>query len=88
MKRYITPNGARGVRVGVSVSAKVGKAVVRNKIRRRLKEIFRMNQDGFRQGFDLVVVARDAAATAEYAEIERDLFYLAGKLGVTAGARP
>jgi len=70
------------VRYGLSVSKKVGNAVVRNKLRRRLKEIFRLNAGRFLQGYDIVVVGRATAATASYAELERDLLYLAGKLHI------
>jgi len=83
LKRYIREKDTREVRVGVSVSGKVGKAVIRNKIRRRLKEILRNNPTKIKRGHDLVIVARDAATAAEYWELERDLFYLAEKLGVT-----
>jgi RNase P protein component len=73
-------------RVGITVGGKVGNAVVRNKLRRRLKEICRLNSARFLGGFDLVIIARDAAAAARYAELNRDLMYLADKLGVTVDA--
>ncbi|MDR0818799.1 MAG: ribonuclease P protein component [Oscillospiraceae bacterium] len=89
MKRYTAvgrgksrPYTGAGVRVGVTVSAKVGNAVVRNKIRRRVKEICRLNLVKLKPGFDLVIVARDKAAASGYQELERDLVYLFDKLGM------
>lgn len=68
--------------MGLTVSAKLGHAVVRNRIRRRLREIYRLNEGRFRVGFDIVVVARSRAVTAEYAELEKAYLSLADKLGL------
>ena len=59
-------------RLGLTVSPKVGKAVVRNAVRRRLKEIYRLLQ-GLDAGYDIVVVARRRAAEASFSEIKKDL---------------
>jgi ribonuclease P protein component len=56
-------------RLGISVSKKVGGAVVRNRVRRRLREILRAALPGTRSGFDLILVARAAAAKATFAEL-------------------
>lgn len=69
-------------RVGITVSAKLGHAVVRNRIRRRLREIYRLNESRFRTGWDIIVVARSRAVTAEYAELEKAYLSLAAKLGL------
>lgn len=45
-------------RLGLTVSTKVGCAVVRNRVRRRLREIYRLNEDMLTSGVDIVVVAR------------------------------
>ena len=74
--------GRNRSRVGLTVSAKLGHAVVRNRIRRRLREIYRLNEGRFRTGVDLVVVARSRAVTAEYAELEKAYLSLADKLGL------
>ena len=69
-------------RVGITVSKKLGHAVVRNRVRRRLREIHRLNERRFQTGWDIVVVARSRAVTAEYAELERAYLSLAAKLGL------
>ena len=79
---YCRRNGSRENRLGLTVGTKVGKAVVRNRIRRRLREIYRLNEGRFRRGWDLVAVARSRAAEADYRELEKDFLRLAGKLGI------
>ena len=63
-------------RVGFTVSNKVGKAVQRNRIRRRLREIYRLAEPQIIRGAEIVVVARQASREAGYAEL-RDAFYRA-----------
>ena len=61
-------------RLGLVVSRRVDKrAVVRNRIKRRLREIFRLHRARLTQPLDIVVVARREAATAEFSEIEREV---------------
>lgn len=79
---YCRRNGQPVSRLGFTVSTKLGHAVVRNRIRRRLREIYRLNEGRFRTGFDIVVVARSRAVTAEYAELEKAYLSLADKLGL------
>ena len=56
--------------------------MVRNKVRRRLREAYRVHASKFRTGFDLVVVARVKAVHVPYHELERSLLRMAEKLGV------
>lgn len=63
-------------RVGISVSKKVGNSVVRHRVKRRVREIFRVNDDMLRKSFDIVVVARVEAKSRTYGELERDIFHL------------
>ena len=68
---YCRRNG-RGVnRMGYTVSSKLGGAVVRNRVRRRLREIARLNMPELKTGWDVVVVARSRAVAASYAELDR-----------------
>ena len=67
-------------RTGFTVSKKLGKAVVRNRVRRRLREIVRLNQPKLRQGYDLVVVARQRAVNADYQRLEQDFLRCCGQL--------
>lgn len=73
------PSRAGPARAGLVVSKKVGKAVVRNKIRRRLREILRRM---LLPPCDLMVVAQPEAATASYAELHRDLAFTLKKSGL------
>lgn len=57
-------------RVGFTVSAKLGHAVVRNRIRRQLREIYRLNSSSLKQGYDVIIVARGRCVGAEYGRIE------------------
>ena len=77
---YVRPNRRGRNRLGVTVSTKLGHAVVRNRVRRRLREIFRLNQSGLAQGYDMILVARMRAVGAEYRE--RAFLNVCGKLGL------
>ena len=69
-------------RIGFTVSTKLGHAVVRNRVRRRLREAYRLHEAEFVPGTELVIVARTRAAAASYAELEHSLLSAARKLGV------
>ncbi len=62
--------GGNGCRLGITVSAKVGKAVVRNRIRRLIRESYRLMEDRVSPGLDMVVVARSRAASADYRTVK------------------
>lgn len=69
-------------RVGFTVTVKLGHAVVRNRIRRRLREIYRLHESELRRGLDIVVVARTRSVNAAYRDLERDFLSAARKLGL------
>lgn len=79
---YCRKNGSQENRVGLTVGVKLGHAVVRNRIRRRLREIYRLHEDRFARGYDIVVVARSYAPQATYRELEKAYLHLAAKLGI------
>lgn len=65
---------ATAPRFGFTATKKLGNAVIRNRIRRRLKEVVRLVAPGAaRAGFDYVLIAREVAATRSFADLERDL---------------
>jgi ribonuclease P protein component len=70
----------REKRVGFSVSKKVGNAVTRNKVRRRLRECFRPLLGDVKTGL-YVVIARPSAANAAFRDLDRDVHYLLRKQG-------
>lgn len=80
---YARPNGSDGIRLGFTVTGKVGKAVTRNRVRRRLREIYRLHEDGLKPGFDVVIVARTRAASASYQRLESEFLAACGKLELT-----
>ena len=69
-------------RLGITVTAKLGKAVVRNRVRRRLREIYRLNEAKLLRGVDMIVVARGRSTSATYWELERDYLCCCKKLGL------
>lgn len=69
-----------GPRVGFCVSKKLGKAVVRNKLRRRLREVYRENAQNFNSRWDLVIVARKDAAQATFQELRTAFLSLIKRL--------
>lgn len=70
---HAAPNGLDHARLGLTVSRKVGGAVVRNRLRRRLRAAYRTNRDRFPAGYDVVIGAKPTAATAPYRELLADL---------------
>lgn len=75
--RSDVPASASSARLGVTVTRKVGPAVVRNRIRRLVREVFRRKRDSFRAGCDMVWVAKQSAASVSYAEVAADMDALA-----------
>ena len=69
-------------RVGITVSKKLGHAVVRNRVRRRLREIYRLNEQLFQPGWDIVVVARTRAVEAPFQKLTASYLSLAAKAGI------
>ncbi len=78
---YARRAGQRANRLGFTVTAKVGKAHTRNRVRRRLREIYRLHESGLRPGYDMVVVARPRAAEVTYKRLETEFLSACHELG-------
>ena len=76
---YILENGLQENRIGISVSKTVGNSVVRHHLTRLIRESYRLSEEHFRCGIDIVVIARTSAKGRNYHEIESALIHL-GKL--------
>ena len=81
---YTRKNRTSTNRVGITVSKKLGHAVVRNRVRRRLREVYRLHEDQFQPGWDIVVVARSRCIKAPFRDIVSAYLALAGKAGILA----
>ena len=79
---YCRKNRMDHNRLGITVSVKLGHAVVRNRARRRLREVFRLNSGALRQGYDFVIVARGRTLTASWKELNDTFLRLCRKLDV------
>ena len=79
---YARKNRMNTNRVGVTVSKKLGHAVVRNRVRRRLREVYRLNEEKFLPGWDIVVVARSRCIHAEFSKLTQAYLSLAEKAGI------
>jgi ribonuclease P protein component len=76
---YVMDNGMEKNRVGISVSKKVGNSVVRHRVKRLIKEAYRLQEEKFRRGMDVVIIARVSAKDISYEKTESALLHL-GKL--------
>lgn len=77
---YCQRNRRGHSRLGVSVSTKLGCAVVRNRVRRRIREIYRLNKAKMLPGYDLIVVARVRAVETDYQKLDRTYLRLLEQL--------
>ena len=79
---YARKNRTDSNRVGITVSKKLGKAHIRNRTRRRIREVYRLNEEAFQPGWDIVVVARSKAVEADFGDLTRGYLALAKKAGL------
>ena len=79
----VLPNGLDVSRYGFSVSRRVGKAVIRNRVKRILREIFR--QIPLQSGWDIVIIARTPAARTEYNKLEKVMRRLLSRADIISG---
>ena len=73
---YILKNGSERNRVGIAVGKKVGNSVVRHHLTRLIREVYRLQEENFRSGLDIVVIARPAAKEITYREMESAVLHL------------
>ena len=79
---YARKNRTGENRVGITTGKKLGKAHIRNRVRRRLREIYRLNEEKFLPGWDIVVVARSRAIDAPFDKLTKAYLQLAKKAGI------
>ena len=79
---YCRRTGRPESRLGITTGVKLGHAVQRNRVRRRIRELYRTNEEKFVSGYDIVVVARTRAVFSRYSELERSFLQLMRKLGI------
>ena len=79
---YARKNRTETNRVGITVGKKLGKAHIRNRTRRRIREVYRLNEDCFKAGWDIVVVARSKAVDAEFSRLTKSYLSLAKRAGI------
>ena len=79
---YARKNRTSTNRVGITVSKKLGHAVVRNRVRRRLREVYRLNEEKFQPGWDIVIVARSKSIGADFQKMTNAYLHLADKAGI------
>ena len=73
---YILKNGSDKNFLGISVSKKVGNSVIRHRIKRLLKESYRIHENMFNSGLNIVIIARKGADELDYHQTSRSLLHL------------
>lgn len=73
---YVLENDLAKNRLGISVSKKVGNSVIRHHITRLVREAYRLQEDMFNSGLDIVVIARVASKNVSYHDTEKGLLHL------------
>lgn len=69
-------------RLGISVSKKAGNSVKRNRIKRLIRENYRLMENGLKTGFDIVFVYRNADIIPQFKEFKKEMKYVFKKLGI------
>jgi len=73
---FCRPNGLPQTRLGITASARLGGAVVRNRVKRRLREVFRLHRAGIPGGWDIVLNPREAMAKVPFPTLVREVLRL------------
>lgn len=81
---YVSENDQGKNFLGISVSRRVGNSVIRHRVKRLVKESYRLQEHLFKSGLNIVIVGRAAAASVSYQKMESALMNLAGLHGVVS----
>ena len=84
---YCRKNKLGRNRLGITASTKIGEAVTRNRARRRLREVYRLNRDKLREGWDIILVARGRTAAVSWKELNDTFLRLCRKLELLEDGR-
>ena len=79
---YARRNRSKENRVGLTCGKKLGHAVVRNRVRRRFRELYRLHKGDMLPGYDIIMVARVRAAELPYAKLEKQYLRCLSQLGL------
>lgn len=79
---YVFENSTYKNRIGISVSKKIGNSIVRHRIKRLVKESYRLHENMFNSGLDIVVIARSGAADLGFNDVESALLHLSKLHGI------
>ena len=79
---YVKKNGQSFNRLGITASKKIGKAVIRNRAKRRIRELYRTNYEKLKTGYDFVIVARAKTAYEPYSSLLAAFLSATEELGV------
>ena len=82
---YVLDTDRNGTRIGISASKKVGNSVVRHRVKRLVKESYRLHEDIFNSGLNIVITARASAASIPFAQMESAVLHLGRLHHITCG---
>jgi len=79
---HYLPRPKRDKRIGITVSRKIGGSVRRNRMKRLLREAWRLNEHMIKPGFDVVLVGRSSDPLPDFRQVSQDLLKLLNKAGL------
>ena len=85
---YAKRNGSRSNRLGITTGLKLGRAVDRNRARRRIRETYRLQERKLKQGYDIVIVARTQSIDGDFAAMNRSFLSQCRRLKLLREDKP
>ena len=76
---YVVSSKTKNIKVGLAVTRKIGHAVVRNRVRRRLREIIKKQVPNLKQNYNIIVVARENVINASFEKLTNEFIKLIKK---------